>query len=84
MEWGVSPQEIFISEEQVVLRPLPKTRWEPTSWSRCTVRREWRIMLGCAYYSVPYPLIGEILELAFRDSSFVLFQEIQTIFPVVI
>ena len=59
---GRSPLEIFKSEEEKALQPLPKDRWEPTSWSQCIVRREWRIMVDCAYYSVPYQLIGETVE----------------------
>jgi transposase len=59
---GRSPREIFTSEEEKVLRPLPTKRWEPTSWSQCVVRREWRIMIECAYYSVPYLLIGKTVE----------------------
>jgi hypothetical protein len=59
---GKSPLEIFDSEEKKALRPLPKNRFEPTSWSQCTVRREWRIMIDCAYYSVPCQLIGETVE----------------------
>lgn len=50
---GRSPLEIFKSEEEKSLRPLPDKRWEPTTWSQCRVRREWRIMIDCAYYSVP-------------------------------
>ena len=42
---GRSPLRSFKSEEEKALQPLPKTRWEPTSWSQCTVRREWRIMV---------------------------------------
>jgi hypothetical protein len=59
---GRSPFELFKSEEEKALQPLPKHRWEPTSWSQCSVRREWRIMLNNAYYSVPYQLIGETVE----------------------
>jgi transposase len=59
---GRSPREIFKSEEAKALRPLAIKRWEPTSWSQCVVRREWRIMVECAYYSVPYPLIGKTVE----------------------
>jgi hypothetical protein len=59
---GRSPLDIFKSEEEKTLRPLPKERWEPTSWRRCDVRRDWRIMIDCAYYSVPHQLIGEAVE----------------------
>lgn len=36
---GRSPLEIFKAEEEKALLPLPKVRWEPTSWSQYTVRR---------------------------------------------
>ena len=44
------------------LRALPKDRWEVASWSQCTVRRDWRIMFDSSYYSVPYELIGQLVE----------------------
>lgn len=56
---GRSPLEVFKSEEEKVLRPLPKSRWEPTSWSQCMVHKDWRIMYDSSYYSVPYELIGK-------------------------
>lgn len=59
---GRSPLEIFKSEEEKALRLLPKERWEPTLWRQCEVRRDWRIMIDCAYYSVPHQLIGETVE----------------------
>lgn len=59
---GRSPLEIFKAEEEKALHPLPKNRFEPTFWSQCVVRREWRIMINSAYYSVPYSLIGETVE----------------------
>lgn len=60
---GRSPLEIFKSEEEAALRPLPKSRWELTSWSQCVVRRDWRIMYDCSYYAVPYELIGKIVQI---------------------
>jgi Integrase core domain len=72
---GRSPLEIFNSEEMNALLPLPKKRWEPTSWNRCTVQREWRIMLNCAYYSVPHHLIGKIVEVCVRDTFVRIFYE---------
>lgn len=65
---GRSPLEIFKSEEEKVLRPLPKSRWELTSWSQSTVRRDWRIMFDCSYYAVPYELIGELVQVCATTS----------------
>jgi hypothetical protein len=72
---GRSPLAIFKSEEEKSLLPLPKTRWEPTSWRQCIVRREWRIMINSAYYSVPYPLIGETVEACITHSLVRVFHE---------
>jgi hypothetical protein len=65
---GRSPLEIFKSEEEKALRPLPKERWEPTVWKQCEVRREWRIMIDSTYYSVPHQLIGETVEVRITHS----------------
>ena len=65
---GRSPLEIFKSEEEKTLRPLPKSRWELTSWSQSTVRRDWRIMFDSSYYSVPYELIGKLVQVCATTS----------------
>lgn len=65
---GRSPLELFKSEEEKALKPLPSTRWEPTSWSQCVVRRDWRIMIDYAYYSVPYGFIGKTVEVCITYS----------------
>lgn len=65
---GRSPLELFKSEEEKALRSLPKSRWELTSWSQCIVRRDWRIMFDCSYYSVPYELIGQSVQVCATTS----------------
>jgi transposase len=76
---GRSPHAIFTSEEEKSLKPLPKCRWEPTSWSQCTVRRDWRIMHDTAYYSVPYQLIGKKVEVCSTSTSIRIFHETQEV-----
>jgi hypothetical protein len=65
---GRSPIEIFKSEEEKALRPLPKDRWEPSLWTQCTVSKQWRIMFESAYYSVPHHLIGETVDVRITHS----------------
>jgi transposase len=72
---GRSPLAIFKSDEEKVLKPLPKYRWEPTSWSQCIVRKEWRIMVDCAYYSVPFQLIGETVDVCSTHISIRIFHQ---------
>jgi transposase len=70
-----SPLEIFQSEEEKALRPLPKERWELTTWYKSTVRRDWRIVVDSAFYSVPYQLIGKTVEVCITDSFVRIFHE---------
>lgn len=65
---GRSPLEIFNSEEKQVLKSLPKSRWELTSWSQCMVRRDWRVMYDSSYYAVPYELIGKTVQICATTS----------------
>lgn len=65
---GRSPLEIFKSEEEKALRPLPKSRWELTSWSQSTVGRDWRILFDSSYYAVPYELIGKLVQVCATTS----------------
>jgi transposase len=57
-----SPEEIFISEEKSLLKPLPPNRWECTKWLQCTVGRDWRVVIDSSYYSVPYAYIGQTVH----------------------
>lgn len=59
---GRSPADIFSSEEKMVLKGLPKFRFEPTKWLECIVRREWWIIYEGSRYSVPYLLIGKTVQ----------------------
>lgn len=70
-----SPLEIFKSEEEAALRPLPHKRWEPTAWRQCVVRRDWRVMVDTVYYSVPYRLIGKTVEVCTTDLLVRIFYE---------
>jgi transposase len=72
---GRSPLEIFKTEEKMALRPLPKNRWELTSWSQCVVRRDWRIMYDSAYYAVPYELIGQQVQICATTSLIRIFYD---------
>ena len=75
---GKTPLELF-PEEKMHLKPLNPLRWQITSWQRCTVRRDWRIMADNAYYSVPYRLIGKIVDVCITDEWVRIFHEFQEV-----
>lgn len=59
---GRSPADIFLEDEKNTLKPLPEFRWDISEWHQCIVRKDWRIMVNSAYYSVPYYLIGQTVQ----------------------
>jgi Integrase core domain len=72
---GRSPNEIFREEEKDSLKPLPDCRWDIVQWHQCEVKRDWRIMYDSAYYSVPYFLIGQTIEIMATSSRIRIFFE---------
>lgn len=65
---GKTPCELF-EEEKQALKSLPGSRWDVPEWRQCIVRRDWRIMYANNYYSVPYTLIGETVEVCATSNT---------------
>jgi len=55
---GRTPREIFETEERQAMLSLPATRWDPVSWGRVKVDKDFLIQFEKAFYSVPYQYIG--------------------------
>jgi hypothetical protein len=72
---GRSPLEIFKTDEEKTLSPLPENRWEVTEWGQSVVRRDWRIMYDTAYYSVPFQLIGKTVQVCKTSTCVRIFYE---------
>lgn len=52
----------FLELEQAVLRPLPMHRYEYGEWRKARVHPDYHIEVKRAYYSVPYRLIGQQVD----------------------
>jgi transposase len=52
----------FDALERSVLRPLPLRAYEFGQWKQAKVHPDYHIEVGRAYYSVPYSLIGEQVD----------------------
>ena len=52
----------FEELERATLGPLPVRAYEFGEWRKAKVHPDYHIEVGRAYYSVPYPLIGERVE----------------------
>jgi transposase len=76
---GRSPQDIFETEEQHALGPLPPYRWDPVTWAQAKVHENWRIQFEKAFYSVPYRYIGHTVLVMANSKVVRIFFEYQEI-----
>jgi hypothetical protein len=76
---GRSPREIFESEEQQALHPLPPYRGDPVTWAQAKVHENWRIQFQKAFYSVPYRYIGKTVLVMANSKAVHIFFEYQEI-----
>ena len=59
---GKSRRELFELLDKPALKPLPPTRYEFSEWARARVNIDYHVVFEHAYYSVPYQLRGELVE----------------------
>jgi transposase len=59
---GASRTELFERLERTELKPLPEGRYEPGRWSKARVNIDYHIEHDKHYYSVPYQLLREVVE----------------------
>ena len=58
-----SRYDLFIEIEKPVLKPLPLERFVIASWTKAKVHIDYHVKVEKTYYSVPYTLIGESLDI---------------------
>lgn len=57
-----SRQSLFLEVDQPALRPLPAERFDLSVWSRATVNIDYHIQFEGSFYSVPYQLARQTVE----------------------
>lgn len=63
----------FVELEQSALKPLPARAYEFGQWKKAKVHPDYHIQVGQAYYSVPYRLIGESLDVRISSRTVEIF-----------
>jgi transposase len=58
-----SRYDLFVEIEKPVLKPLPLERFVIASWTKAKVHIDYHVKVEKTYYSVPYTLIGESLDI---------------------
>ena len=64
-----SRRELFEEVERAALRPLPAKRYEYAEWARPRVRVDYRVEFDGHFYSVPYQLVGQQLDVRATAST---------------
>ena len=65
---GVSRRELYQELDRPALKPLPAERYQMAQWRPCRVSIDYHVAVDKNYYSVPYQLIGELLEARFTPT----------------
>ena len=58
-----SRREVYLSEENEFMLPLPKHPYEPAVWKQAKVGNDYLVSDGLNKYSVPFDLIGEQVQI---------------------
>ena len=68
MVTGKSRYELFIEIDKPALRPLPQERYTITAWKKAKVHIDYHVEIAKTYYSVPYTLIGQQVDISYTHS----------------
>ena len=63
-----SRASLFVELDQPALRPLPAQRYEFATWRRAKVNIDYHVEVERHYYSVPYQLAGQVVEVRLTNS----------------
>jgi transposase len=68
-----SRASLFAALDQPVLRPLPAERYQFGAWQRARVNIDYHVEVDRHYYSVPYPLTGQAVEVRLSATTVEIF-----------
>jgi len=63
-----SRYDLFMEIEKPALRPLPSERFVIASWKKAKVHIDYHVAVEKTYYSVPYTLIGQVVDIRYTSS----------------
>jgi transposase len=63
-----SRYDLFMEIEKPALKPLPSERFIIASWKKAKVHIDYHVAVEKTYYSVPYPLIGQTVDIRYTGS----------------
>jgi len=70
-----SRQSLFLELDRPALRPLPAERFDLSEWSQATVNIDYHIQFDKSFYSVPYQLARQTVEVRATPSTVEIFHQ---------
>lgn len=64
---------MFATLDRPALRPLPAERFDLCQWSRAKVNIDYHIVFDGSFYSAPYVLTGEVVEVRSTPATIEIF-----------
>lgn len=74
-----SRQSLFLETEKAALRPLPAERFDLSVWSQATVNIDYHIQFERSFYSVPYQLTRQTVEVRATPTTIEIFHKGQRV-----
>ena len=68
-----SRRSLFLELDRPALRPLPEQRFDLAAWSQATVNIDYHIQFDHSFYSVPYTLARQTVEVRATPSTIEIF-----------
>jgi transposase len=64
---------LFAELDRPALQPLPRERYQLAEWKSVRVNIDYHVEIDRHYYSVPYQLVGQLLEARFTATTVEIF-----------
>jgi transposase len=77
--YGASRRELYERFDRPALRPLPAERWSYGEWKQARVNLDYHIELERHYYSVPFSLVHEAVDVRFNALTVEIFHRGQRV-----
>ena len=74
-----SRRSLFLEVEQPALQPLPAERFDLSVWSQATVNIDYHIQFDSSFYSVPYSLARQTVEVRATPTTIEIFRKGQRV-----
>ena len=75
----LSRKALFDSAEQAELRGLPNKPWQPVTWKKAKVSRDYHLEIATVKYSVPYTYVGRQVEAKITGDHLVVYCDGQVV-----